>query len=241
MGLPERLSQGGRVADTEKNAETVPGKMIEGETLVPSEPLLEPEPPLPPPPVHEPAPPPPETVRVKMGRPFDYWLLWLVALGSIALNVWLINTLLTIQRQVTDARLQMAQGLIEAANGVATLELGTVDYTIEVNEELPLDIAVPISDTLTVPISHTINVNSAAVVNLPLIGRQSIPFSVRVPVDLEVSIPISRTYTVSDTIPIDFDVPISISLDETPLGSLKGDIQSYLLELADELSQEPAP
>ena len=51
------------------------------------------------------------------------------------------------------------------------------------------------------------------------------------------SIPISRTYTVSDTIPILFDVPISISLDETPLGSLKGDIQSYLLELADELSQ----
>jgi hypothetical protein len=188
-----------------------------------------------------PLPPPEPPVRVQMGRPIDYWLLWLVALGSLAANVWLVNTLLQIQQQVTSARLQLAQGLTQAATGVSTVELGTVEYTIHVDEDIPLNIAVPISDTLTVPISHTVRVNSAAVVNLPLIGRQSIPFSVNVPVDLDVVIPISRTYTVSDTVPILFDVPISIALDDTPLGSLKSDIRDYLLEVAAQLADPSGP
>jgi hypothetical protein len=207
---------------SEKNYDTLPGSRSGPVTTVPTPPA-----------------PPERPVRVQMGRPIDYWLLWLVALGSLALNVWLVNTLLQIQRQVDSARLELAQGLMQAADGVGTVQLGTVDYTIHVDEEIPLDIAVPISDTLTVPISHTVRVNSSAIVNLPLIGRQAIPFSVNVPVDLEVVIPISRTYEIADTIPILFDVPISIALDETPLGSLKGDVREYLLQLASELAQSP--
>jgi hypothetical protein len=172
-----------------------------------------------------------------MGRPIDYWLLWLVALGSLALNVWLINTLLTIRQQIDQARLGAAQGLTEAASGVAQMSLGAFDYNVEVNDSVPINILVPISETLPVPVSDTIKINSAAVADIPLLGPTSIPFSVNVPLDLKVSVPVSMTVVVSDTIPVHFFVPVHINLDDTPLGGLKTEIQGYLLEAARQLQQ----
>lgn len=174
--------------------------------------------------------------RPALGRPLDYWLLWLVALGSLALNVWLINTWLTVRQEIEVTRQQIVQAVSEAANGVTQLELGTIDYTVHVDEVLPFDVAIPISDTLVVPISETIKVNSSAIVNLPLIGWTALPFSISVPIDLKVTIPISRTYLISDTIPVVFDIPIRIPLDDTPLGDLKIGAREYLNGLAQELA-----
>ncbi len=174
--------------------------------------------------------------RRGLGRRLDYWLLWLVALGSLALNAWLINTWLTVRRDIDITRQQIVQAVSDAANGVGQLKLGTIDYTVHVDEVLPLDVAIPISDTLVVPISETIKVNSTAFVNLPIYGAYPIPFSINVPIHLDVTIPISRTYQISDTIPILFDVPISIDLDGTSLGGLKTGAREYLNGLAQQLA-----
>jgi hypothetical protein len=192
-------------------------------------------------PTHLPPGGPVKPPRTGMGRPIDYWLLWLVALGSIALNVWLINTLLTIRRQVDVARLQVAQGLTEAASGVGQMSLGNFEYNVEVNDAVPIHILVPVSETIKVPISNTLKINSAAVANLPLLGPTSIPFSVNVPVQMSVSVPVSLTVVVSDSVPVHFFVPVNINLDETPLASFKGEVQSYLLDAARQLQQPGGP
>ncbi len=206
---------------TEKLEDTQPGKKAESPpTLLPSgEPVQRP--------------------RSGMGRPPDYWLLWLVALGSLALNVWLINTLITIGRQFDQARLGVAQGLTEAAGEVDRLKFGSFRLDVVVDQSVPLDLHVPISETILVPISDTIKINSAAVANLPLLGPTSIPFSINVPVTMTVTVPVSFTVRVTDTVPVNFTVPVEVNLDDTPLNDFKTEIQSYLLSVAADL-QRPA-
>jgi hypothetical protein len=213
---------------SESNAPTVP---ISELTLPAAEPA--PEPP--------PAPPPSRPARSGMGRPVDYWLLWLVALGSIALNVWLINTLLTIQRDLEASRLELAQGIAEAANGVGQVQLGTIDYEVVIDETIPVNIKVPISDTFHVSISETIPYSGTAYSPpLPVLGVVPFSYADEVPINLDIVVPISSTYLVSDTVPVRFTVPVQVNLDETPLGDLKGELQGYLIELANEL-QQPSP
>lgn len=163
-----------------------------------------------------------------MGRPPDYWLLWLVVLGSLALNIWLINTLLNVRRQV-------AQAVADAAVGVGQIKLGTVDYTVHVDDSIPVSSTIPISDTLIVPVRQTIAVNSTVIVKVPILGDQALPFSTRIPVNFDVSVPISETFPLSLTVPIKLEIPVSIALDETPLGGLKADAKSYLENLAEEI------
>ena len=189
------------------------------------------------PPPALPATEPGKPRRQGMGRPVDYFLLWLVALASVAMNVFLISTLLTIQQELNKARLGVAEGLTAAANEVGQLDFGAFSLDVVVDESVPLDISVPISETIIVPISDTIEINSAAVADLPLLGLTAIPFSVDVPVVMTVTVPVSLTVQVTDSVPVNFIVPVDVNLDDTPLQDFKAEIQSYLLSVAADLQQ----
>jgi len=71
-------------------------------------------------------------------RPLDYWLLWLVALLSLAVNVWLIRTLLIVRRQAGGAA-------DRAAQAIGALRNSSIDYTVSVALEVPIHLA--LSDT----------------------------------------------------------------------------------------------
>ena len=168
-----------------------------------------------------------------LGRPLDYWLLWLVALGSLALNVWLINTLLNVKRQA-------AKAVSEAAITVGQIQLGDMDFTVPVDQTIEVNDVIPISDTLHVPISLTLPINSLVIVQVPILGPQALPFSTKVPINFEVDVPLRLAYPISLSVPVKFDVPVHIALDETPLADVKTGIQSYLIDLAQELSSMPS-
>jgi hypothetical protein len=162
-------------------------------------------------------------------RPRDYYALWAVAILSLLLNLYLINTLLTVRRQT-------AVAFADAANTVEALKAGVFDYTVTVNQTIPIAAKVPIDFKTQVPIKEIIPIDTTVAVPLdfPIVGRRTIevPISTRIPLDLTVEVPIQQTIPLAVNVPVKLDVPIRIRIADTPLAGALDDIQTALADLA---------
>lgn len=166
-------------------------------------------------------------------RPLDYWLLWLVALGSLAVNVWLIITLLR-------ARSLAAQSIAQAARLLGDVQTQSFTYNVHIEENVPFSTTVEFSDTFTVPINTVIPVRTTVYVpvTIPIIGVLAtlpVPIDTTVPVNLTVEVPIDKQILVEGNSPISFDVPVEIAISATPFGAALGEAHDWLVELAAEL------
>ena len=174
-------------------------------------------------------------------RPFDYWLLWLVALISLAVNIWLINTLLVARRQVGEAA-------ASAARSVEALRAASIDYTVHVEQSMPLSLTVPLSTTVTVPFNLQLPVNTEVTVPLKTILGTfdlNIPIKTTIPVNIQTQVPVQTTVPISATVPVVLDVPIHISLTDTSLDAALAEVQTYLEKVSTSLQsgvlQSPRP
>ena len=161
-------------------------------------------------------------------RPFDYWLLWFIALISLAINLWLINTLLGVRRQA-------GEGAALAAQAIGDLRQSSIDYQVHLEKSLPVSLTVPISQTLNVPINTTLPINTEATIPLKTpIGTFpiTIPIQATVPVNLQPSVPIRLSVPISTTVPVVIDVPIHIAVSDTGLGESLARTQASLEALA---------
>lgn len=166
-------------------------------------------------------------------RPLDYWLLWLVALGSLAVNVWVINTLLSARRLAAESVAQVASLL----NDVQTQ---AIVYDVHIEQNVPFSTTVEFSDTFTVPINTIIPVRTTVYVpvTIPIIGVLAtlpVPIDTTVPVNLTVEVPIEKKIPVEGNSPISFDVPVNIAISATPFGAALGEAHDWLVELAAKL------
>jgi hypothetical protein len=164
-------------------------------------------------------------------RPWDYWLLWFVALGSLALNVWLINTLLGVRRQTGEVA-------AAAAQGISTLRAETISYTFTINESVPININVPINETVRIPINTTLPIDTEVTIPLNTPFGQfpiTVPIDTTIPVKLETNVPISLTIPIAARVPVVLDVPIQIAIAKTPLEASLAQAQAYLEKLAGQL------
>jgi hypothetical protein len=164
-------------------------------------------------------------------RPLDYWLLWLVALASLAANLWLITTLLGVRRQA-------GQGALTAARAVGDLRQSSIDYQVHVQQFVPIVLSVPISQTVKVPINTTLAIDTEATIPLETpIGTFpiTIPIRAAVPVALQPEVPLRLTVPVSTTVPVELDVPIHLAIADTALGESLGRAQQSLTSLASQL------
>ncbi len=165
-------------------------------------------------------------------RSRSYILLWVIAVTSLTLNVFIVSALLAVRQQAGEA-------FLSAAGMVGDLKAGRFDYTVNVDEDLPVEATVPINFNVQVPISETIPISTTVSVPIqfPLIGTRTInvPISARVPISLTVEVPIKQTVPIAATIPVEFDVPISIELADTPLAQSLDEVELILLGLADGL------
>jgi hypothetical protein len=148
-------------------------------------------------------------------RPWHYWLLWFVALASLALNMWLVTSLLTARRQAGAAA-------ASAAQSIAAVRASSIDSSFAVRQELPLALDLPFQTTLEVPLKLNLPVNT--VVTVPLttpLGKfdLSIPISTTVPVDLTTQVPISLTVPIRTSVPVALDLPVHLALADSGLGT----------------------
>jgi hypothetical protein len=174
-------------------------------------------------------------MNTSASRPLDYYLLWLVALTSLAVNVWLIRTLLVVRYQAGEAAGRMAQE-------VAKLSQSSIDYTITVKKDVPLSLVVPISTTVTVPIHASIPIDTQVTVPLQTPFGEipvTLPVQTTIPVNLETEAPVNASVPISTIIPVLLDVPVHLSLADTSLGESLQSAQAYLEKLATTLQTSP--
>ncbi len=164
-------------------------------------------------------------------RPLDYYLLWAVALVSLGLNLYLVNTLL-------QARRQAGQAASAAAAAVGSLVDSAIDYPVELHQALPISLTVDYRQTLVIPISVTLPISTEVTVPLRTpIGDFpiTVPVVTTIPVRLSPAVPLSLSLPVSTSVPIDVTFPIHLELKATALGASLASAQVYLQDLADNL------
>lgn len=173
-------------------------------------------------------------------RSLHYYVLWLVALSSLALNVFTIYSLIQARRQASEA-------LASAAAAIEGFKDGSFDYTVKIDHEIPVAAEVPVKFTVQVPISNTIPINT--IVSVPLrtfLGTFpiSVPVSTKVPISITVEVPIDQVVDFKTVVPVNFDVPISIKIANTPLGKGLNDVQQILEAYAKKMggaADDPKP
>jgi hypothetical protein len=168
-------------------------------------------------------------------RPFDYYLLWAVALLSLLINAGLVY-------ELNLARQKVADGAQTAVEAVAAFRASSLDYTVHVDQTLPVSLTVPFNTTVNVPISTTLPIDTEFSFTLKtLVGDfpVNIPVHAVVPVNLVSQVPVHLAVPISTTVPVVFDVPIKIDLAQTSLAKTLESTQTYLEKLAAELKLNP--
>ena len=168
-------------------------------------------------------------------RPFDYYLLWVVALLSLLINAGLVYGLMW-------ARQQAAQGAQTAAEAVAALRSASLEYTVHLDQSLPVSLTVPFNTTIRVPISTTLPIDTEFSFSLhTLLGDfpVNLPVHAEVPVNMTSQVPVNVAVPISTTVPVALDVPIKIDVARTSVGQSLGPTQTYLEKLAADLRVNP--
>lgn len=172
-------------------------------------------------------------IKSEHPRPLDYWLLWIVAIAALALNLYLINTLLQVRAQAGVAAAQ-------AADAVGEIRNARIEYTVQIDQVIPVDVTVPISRTITIPISNTIPISTVVTIPLEIPGfgtrNLTLPIRAELPIRLQQTIPVSLTVPINAEVPVQLEVPIQIDIADTAFGPQLKDGEAYLDTLAAELS-----
>lgn len=147
-------------------------------------------------------------------RPSAPAALWALALVSLLLNLALGALIVFV---VVWAR-QFAADTADALIAVGDQD---INYTLRLNQTVPVRADVPFAQSVVVPINQTINVNTVVTVSreLPVIGviDLDVPIRASIPVNFEVPITIDQTFPISADVPLNMEIPLSIRVNETPL------------------------
>jgi len=157
-------------------------------------------------------------------------LLFVLVLLSLTLNGLLLWQWWTFQQQAVQTIQEfnpvINQGLSQAIADMQEFEQSTVEFNIQISQNIPIDTEIPFNETLDVPINTTIPIEQQIATTImidPLQSGLEIPVDINVPVNMEIpvnmNIPITvdRTIPISTEVPLDMTVPISIKISETEL------------------------
>lgn len=157
---------------------------------------------------------------------WHYILLWVVALVSLALNVYLLMGFNNFQRNLQ----QEANRISETLDGVA---IENYEVPVVVDETFAVSLTVPFSDTFEVPINTSVPVSTSITVDeiisvpfndvvsldrdvqifLSVLGQSipvDIPIRADIPIDLQTEVPIKLEVPVQVDIPIDLVVEVPV-------------------------------
>lgn len=167
-------------------------------------------------------------------RTWDYWALWVVALISLALNGFVIQALLNARRQAAD-------GAAQAVTALGRLRESSINYTVHIDESIPVSLNVPFNTTVAVPISTTIPINTEVTAEInTFLGPipVTVPIHTSVPVNLRTEVPVNVTVPISTSVPVKFDVPVVLDLADTKLGEALMSVEAYLQTVETQLRGE---
>ena len=163
-------------------------------------------------------------------------LLTVLTLISLALNGVTIYALLR-ARQNTLAMVEDARDVI---GGIGD---DTVSYTVTIEHEIPVSASVPFKQEIDVPVNTTIPIDTTVIVpiNAGILGTFDIEIPIRtfVPLSLEIAVPIDEMVEVDTTVPLDLEVPVEVTIADTPMYGHLEELDEALARLENRLTELP--
>ena len=144
--------------------------------------------------------------------------IWLVVLtilvvASLALNGYFLIIL-------SDARQGALDVIANTRNDLAALSSEPIVIPIAIDQEIPFNTNVPISETFVLPldIEYPLSTVINTFVDVPVLGRQDIalpietviPIQYTLEVPIRVDVPISLTYHLQTEVPVEVAIPPEI-------------------------------
>jgi hypothetical protein len=162
------------------------------------------------------------------------------------LNLLLIFYGMRIRSQLGLLRTTVRRMLREAATDLAGAEGLLLRFTVQVNDQIPIDTLLPVRDKLNVAVQTRARVrqtiNTEVMVNIPVLGAKvpitvSAPLDLNVPIDVNVPVVIDAMIPVKLFVPINLSVPVEVDLATTELGEFLEQVRKNLDELEQLLQQ----
>jgi hypothetical protein len=169
---------------------------------------------------------------------FSHLLLWIITLASLLLN-------LSILRELAEAQATARESVLNAIAILDNFQEQRFAYTVTIDETMAVNTDMPVEETIPVSIDETMPINTVVTVPVKLgpLGTTNIdiPIITVIPVGLDFNVEIDQTFQVKTAVPIQLEVPVEIAVEDTPLHASLEDIKTDLYTLADQLSEPISP
>ena len=159
-------------------------------------------------------------------RPFEVVMIVLLAI-SLLIHALTISRLLSVRATLRDEVGRLA----EVVQGAKQQQLS---YDLPIDQQLPINIDVPIQRDMTVPINTSVQIKQQ--IMLPIdtgLGIINIPVPIDASVPISTSVPIAfdQTVNISTTVPIQLKLPVRIDLGTGQVGGYLDRLYAALIEL----------
>jgi ACT domain-containing protein len=136
-----------------------------------------------------------------------------LAIVSFVLNLVVIAALLL-------AFVAMRRVAGDVARQLDVIGSTSISTTVKINQVVPIKVNAPINQTINIPINQQLQINQTFAVepDFPLVGkvRVDVPLNGVIPINLNVPVTISQTIPINAQVPVVADIPVNVSLAETP-------------------------
>ena len=159
-------------------------------------------------------------------RPFEVVMIVLLAI-SLLIHALTISRLLSVRATLRDEVGRLAE-VVQGA------KLQQLSYDLPIDQQLPINIDVPIKRDLTVPINIDVPIKQQITVPIDTgLGVVNIPVSLDTSVPISTSVPIAfdQTVNISTTVPIQLNLPVRIDMGTAQVGGYLDRLYAALLEL----------
>jgi len=153
----------------------------------------------------------------------------------VLLGVSLLVHALTVA-QLLRVRGTLRSELAQAADRVAQAKTQQVSYELPIDQQVPINVDVPIKRSMDVPINTEVHIKQN--ITLPIdtaLGTFDLPVPIdaTVPINTTVPIALDQTVNISTTVPIRQNVPIQIDMGSSQIASYLDRLHDALLALRD--------
>lgn len=137
----------------------------------------------------------------------------LLVMGAL-LGMSLLLHAITLSR-LFSIRATLKQEVGRLADSVDATKQQTLSYELPIDQQVPINISIPIRESVVIPVNTTVQIRQDIVVpidtgfgtvDLPVPLDVNIPISTTVPIEFNQDVPISTTLPVSLTVPIQLDL-----------------------------------
>lgn len=195
-------------------------------------------------------PTPSENHTVPASIRISLLVLAILVLASLALNAYLIQQWRQAKAQVSQLSRNIQPVVQQTFDNLdrelVNFQQSTLEFNVQVNQQVPLQTEVSFSDTIDIPLQMTLPISheiSTTIMVDPFGAGFTVPMAVNVPINMEfpinqqISIPINRTIPISTSVPLSLTLPINIPISNTSLAPTIDQIRRGADDFEQQLNQ----